>query len=79
MILYLPRHISPRYRGEAWLSKGVGDRLKTSVFNRPRKRDSSRAMHLISDRTGHMVQEDEPQLIVQAVRFVVESIREAAR
>jgi hypothetical protein len=41
VILYLPRHISPRYRGEAWLSKGVGDRLKTSVFNRPRKRDSS--------------------------------------
>jgi len=40
---------------------------------------STRAMHLISDRTGHMVQEDEPQLIIQAVRFVVESIRETAR
>lgn len=32
---------SPRYRGEAWLSIGVGDRLETSVFTRPRKRDSS--------------------------------------
>lgn len=40
---------------------------------------SARAMHLISDRTGHMVQEDEPRLIVQAVRFVLESITPRAR
>jgi len=40
---------------------------------------SSRAMHLISGRTGHMVQEDEPGLILQAVRFVLESITLKAR
>lgn len=41
-------------------------------------RSSTRAMHLISDRTGHNVPVDEPNLVVDAIRWVVESIRTEA-
>ncbi len=38
-------------------------------------RNATRAIHLISDRTGHSVTQEEPELIVDAIRWVVESIR----
>ncbi len=37
---------------------------------------ASRAIHIISGRTGHMVQHDEPELIVQAIRWVLDSVKQ---
>ena len=38
-------------------------------------RAATRAIHLISDRTGHDVTREEPELIVDAIRWVANSIR----
>lgn len=40
---------------------------------------SHRAIHLVSDQTGHYVMNDEPQLVVQAARFVLERARAQTR
>jgi pimeloyl-ACP methyl ester carboxylesterase len=36
---------------------------------------SSRSMHLVADRSGHFIQRDEPGLVVEAIRQVVDALR----
>jgi pimeloyl-ACP methyl ester carboxylesterase len=35
----------------------------------------SESVHLIADQSGHYVQEDQPDLVVDAIRLVVERVR----
>lgn len=53
---------------------GIWRALHGELFTQSRS-----AIHLVSDRTGHYVMNDEPQLVVQAVRFVLERARAQTR
>jgi len=36
---------------------------------------SSNAMHIQTSKAGHHIMDDEPQLVIEAVRFVLDRIR----
>lgn len=38
-------------------------------------RRSSNGMHIVTSRSGHHIQDDEPQLVIEAIRFVVDRVR----
>jgi pimeloyl-ACP methyl ester carboxylesterase len=43
-------------------------------------RRSSNGLHIVSARSGHHIQDDEPQLVIEAIRFVLDRVRtQAAR
>ena len=38
-------------------------------------RRSHNALHIVTARSGHHIQEDEPQLVIEAIRFVLDRVR----
>jgi len=43
-------------------------------------RQSSNGLHIVTARSGHHIQDDEPQLVIEAIRFVLDRVRtQAAR
>jgi len=38
-------------------------------------RRSSNGIHIETDRSGHDIQQDEPQLVISAIRFVLDRVR----
>lgn len=41
-------------------------------------RQSSNGLHIVTARSGHHIQDDEPQLVIEAVRFVLDRVRTQA-
>jgi len=38
-------------------------------------RRSHNGLHIVTTRSGHAIQEDEPQLVIEAIRFVVARVK----
>jgi pimeloyl-ACP methyl ester carboxylesterase len=42
-------------------------------------RRSGNGLHIVTARSGHHIQDDEPQLVIEAIRFVLDRVRTQAR
>lgn len=52
---------------------------RVDAFGRELQRDltglSTRSVHLIAEKSGHMIPQDEPEIVVEAIRQIVETAR----
>ena len=60
-----PQYVNQTMRGyEAWRA------MHEEWF-----RQSSNGLHIVTARSGHHIQDDEPQLVIEAIRFVLDRVR----
>ena len=60
-----PQYVNQTLQGyEAWRA------MHEEWFQRSRN-----GLHIVTTRSGHHIQDDEPQLVIEAIRFVLDRVR----